>query len=235
MEDIRTVKPIDEKVFEFKQSKYVNVPKVPFRSIILGPSGSGKSILLVSLILDISRDVFERVYVLSPSVNHDSIWEPVKKHVDTEKGAAFIEDYNSSDSLKIIDTQRRVTRFMKEHKQKKLHNILIILDDIAGSPEIARHNKLLQSLYVRGRHAGISVITASQKSFILHPVYHMPKKPIDYQCTHFDKVVRRDLNTSGYYVGHTANSKTRRQHHRKTCYNENDRVHHNIYLYQFMR
>ena len=48
--------------------------------------------------------------------------------------------------------------------------MLIILDDIADSPEIARHNKLLQSLYVRGRHAGISVITASQKAFILHPV-----------------------------------------------------------------
>ena len=46
----------------------------------------------------------------------------------------------------------------------------MILDDIADAPEIARHNKLLQSLYVRGRHAGISVITASQKASILHPV-----------------------------------------------------------------
>ena len=41
-ETIPIIKPIDEKVFNFKQSKYDNVPKVPFRSIILGPSGSGK-------------------------------------------------------------------------------------------------------------------------------------------------------------------------------------------------
>ena len=75
-----------------------------------------------------------------------------------------------SDLLKIIDTQTKVTKFMKEQKQQKLYNILIILDDIADSPEIARHHKLLQSVYARGRHAGISVVTVSPKSFILHPV-----------------------------------------------------------------
>ena len=72
--------------------------------------------------------------------------------------------------MKIIDTQTKVTKYLKDNKEKKLYNILVVLDDIADAPEIARHNKLLQSLYVRGRHAGISVITASQKAFILHPV-----------------------------------------------------------------
>ena len=65
--------------------------RFPFRAIILGPSGSGKSVLLVSLILDIYRDVYERVYVFSPSINHDSIWDPVKRYakenlkIDPEK------------------------------------------------------------------------------------------------------------------------------------------------------
>ena len=36
-----------------------------------------------------------------------------------------------------------------------------MLGDIADSPEIARHNKLLKSLCVVGRHAGVSVTTAS--------------------------------------------------------------------------
>ena len=84
MSDIPIVKPINEIKYEFKQSKYANVPKVPFRALIFGPSGSGKSVLLVSLILDIYRNVFQRVYVFSPSVNHDSIWLPVKKYVKDE-------------------------------------------------------------------------------------------------------------------------------------------------------
>ena len=174
--NIPIVKPVNEIKYEFKQSKYSNVPKVPFRALIFGPSGSGKSVLLVSLILDIYRDVFSRVFVFSPSVNHDSIWLPVKKYVkeelnvSEEREQCFFENYNSEDLMKIIDTQTKIIKYLKDKKEKKLYNILVILDDIADSPEIARHNKLLQSLYVRGRHAGISVITASQKAFILHPV-----------------------------------------------------------------
>ena len=176
MSDIPIVKPINEIKYEFKQSKYANVPKVPFRALIFGPSGSGKSVLLVSLILDIYRNVFQRVYVFSPSVNHDSIWLPVKKYVkdelnvNEEKETCFFEEYKTEDLMKIIDTQTKVTKYLKDKKEKKLFNILVILDDVADAPEIARHNKLLQSLYVRGRHAGISVVTASQKAFILHPV-----------------------------------------------------------------
>ena len=176
MSDIPIVKPINEIKYEFKQSKYANVPKVPFRALIFGPSGSGKSVLLVSLVLDIYRNVFQRVYVFSPSVNHDSIWLPVKKYVkdelnvNEEKETCFFEEYKTEDLMKIIDTQTKVTKYLKDKKEKKLFNILVILDDVADAPEIARHNKLLQSLYVRGRHAGISVVTASQKAFILHPV-----------------------------------------------------------------
>ena len=57
------VKPISVKEYDFKQSKYEVAPKLPFSQIITGPSGSGKGILLQSMILDIYRDVFERIYI----------------------------------------------------------------------------------------------------------------------------------------------------------------------------
>ena len=151
MSNIATVKPINEITYEFKQSKYSNVPKVPFRALIFGPSGSGKSVLLVSLIMDICRDVFSRVFVFSPSVHHDSIWLPVKKSakdelkVVEEKEQCFFEEYRTEDLMKIIDTQTKITKYLKDQKQKKLYNTLVILDDIADALEIARHNKLLQS------------------------------------------------------------------------------------------
>ena len=148
MSNIPLVKPVNEIKYEFKQSKYSNVPKVPFRALIFGPSGSGKSVLLVSLILDIYRDVFSTVFVFSPSINHDSIWLPVKKYVkdelkvNEEKEQCFFEEYKTEDLMKIIDTQTKITKYLKDQKQKKLYNILVILDDIADAPEIARHKKL---------------------------------------------------------------------------------------------
>ena len=45
-----------------------------------GPSGSGKSILLQNMILDIYEKCFSRIYIFSPSINVDyQTWEPVKK------------------------------------------------------------------------------------------------------------------------------------------------------------
>ena len=57
MSNIPIVKPINVKEYDFKQSKYEVAPKLPFSMIITGPSGSGKGVLLQSLILDIYRDV----------------------------------------------------------------------------------------------------------------------------------------------------------------------------------
>ena len=66
-------KPINVKECDFKQSKYDVAPRLPFSQIITGPSGSGKGILLQSMILDIYRDVFERTYIWSPSI---SVYSP---------------------------------------------------------------------------------------------------------------------------------------------------------------
>ena len=72
------VKPIDEIKYDFKQSKHEVVPKLPTRAMIVSPSGSAKSTLLVSMILDIYRGAFERIFIWSPSVNLDSVWFPFK-------------------------------------------------------------------------------------------------------------------------------------------------------------
>ena len=78
------VKPVNVNEYEFKQSKYDVAPRLPFSQIITGPSGSGKGILLQSMILDIYRNVFERIYVWSPSISVDSNWTPVKKYIQDE-------------------------------------------------------------------------------------------------------------------------------------------------------
>jgi len=76
--DSLDIKPIDLKEYSCKQSKHGHVPKVPLRMILLAPSGSGKTVLLSNLILNIYRGCFERIFVFSPSIDIDKTWEPVK-------------------------------------------------------------------------------------------------------------------------------------------------------------
>ena len=59
--NVPDIKPIKVKQFESKQSNYDVVGKLPIRSIILGPSGSGKGILLQNMILDIYSVYFQIV------------------------------------------------------------------------------------------------------------------------------------------------------------------------------
>eukprot|EP00438_Fugacium_kawagutii_P005622 Skav208681 [mRNA] locus=scaffold775:308467:309246:+ [translate_table: standard] len=170
------VKPIDEVKYIYEQSKYEVAPKIPFRALITGPSGCGKSNLLINMILDIYKNSFQRIYIWSPSINVDTIWLPVKKYIkntmkiDVDKEPCFFEEFNAQDMEKIIDTQHKVIEYQKKHKMKKLFGILCILDDISDDPRVSRHNKLLNSLYVRGRHNNISIITSVQKVSTVPPI-----------------------------------------------------------------
>ena len=151
--------------------------KLPMRSIILGPSGSGKSILLQNFILDIYSGCFSRVYIFSPSINVDfQTWSPVKSYLDKEvnngdKDEEFYFDHYDEEGLfNIIDTQKKIIEYQKKHNHNKLFSVLIVVDDFADDVKFSRNSKLLHSLFTRGRHSQISTIVATQKFNALSPI-----------------------------------------------------------------
>jgi predicted AAA+ superfamily ATPase len=80
MKDTILVKPIKLQEYTCKQSKHDIVPKLPLKGILLAPSGSGKTVLLSNLILNVYRDCVERIYIFSPSVDVDRTWQAVKDY-----------------------------------------------------------------------------------------------------------------------------------------------------------
>ena len=175
--DSLEIKPIDLKEYCCKQSKHSHVPTVPRRAILLAPSGSGKTVLLSNLILNIYRGCFERIVVFSPSIDLDKTWEPVKKYqsdvmrVDGKgKEKLYFDHYDPTDLDHIIDTQRKVIKMMKTANRKKLFSVLVVIDDFADDPVFTRQSKLLHSLFTRGRHNSISTIVSTQKFAAIHPI-----------------------------------------------------------------
>ena len=83
------IQPISVQAHTVKQSKYEVCGKLPIRSVIPGPNGSGKTVLLRKMILDIYRDCFSRIYIFSPSIEVDQTWQPAKKlHRKAHEGQA---------------------------------------------------------------------------------------------------------------------------------------------------
>ena len=62
MPNFPKIEPIKLKEYTSKQSKYHQRAKLPTRSIVLGPSGTGKTILLQNMILDIYAGCFDKIY-----------------------------------------------------------------------------------------------------------------------------------------------------------------------------
>ena len=117
-------------------------------------------------------------YVFSPSVNLDHTWLRVKEHIkdkmkikdDDKEDPIYFDEYDSEALMKIMETQMKITDYMKKQKKTKMFQVLIIIDDFADDPRFVRSSKLLHSLYTRGRHSYISEITATQVFNALHPI-----------------------------------------------------------------
>ena len=170
------ITPIQLKEYNCKQSHYGDiVPNLPMRSMIVAPSGAGKTVLITNKILDIYKGCFSRIYVWSPSIEVDSTWRPVKDYIrdhikpgDREK--CYFDSYDPAELEQVINTQKKVIDYQKEQKHKDLYQILICIDDFADSPDFTRKSQLLHQLYIRGRHYMISTITSTQVFKAISPI-----------------------------------------------------------------
>lgn len=154
--------------YECKQSKYEQVPSVPLRMMVVGPSGSGKSVFLTACLLDFYRGCFQRIFIFSPNVHVDGIWLPVKRYIKhelevPEDEQVYFDTYEPRALEQIIRTQEEVVAVCKKKKLKKIYSVCIVIDDFADSPAFCKREALLHSLYTRGRHQFISTITSVQK------------------------------------------------------------------------
>ena len=122
-----------------KQPKDSVVPRLPMTGVLLGPSKSGKSTALVSMILEQYRGCFERIYIASASINVDDSWKPVKKYIEetmkvpVDREQVYFEDWDEAALRRIINQQRKITETSKQLKMRSLYQILIVIDDEADS------------------------------------------------------------------------------------------------------
>ena len=71
------------------------------RSMLVAPSGAGKTVLLTNMILGIYKGCFSRIYSWSPSIYVDNTWKPVNGYIrdhikpnDREK--SYFDEYDPS-------------------------------------------------------------------------------------------------------------------------------------------
>ena len=168
MTDIPIVKPYKTKEYTFTQSNYEVAPRIPFSMVITGQSGSGKTVLLSNLILDIYKGCFSRIFIWSSSIDLDPVWTPVKKYIEKDLNVnpekeVYFDTFNIDEMQKVLDLQHKINQFQKKNEHPKLFSVLFLIDDFIDQASFAKHNNLLNALYIKARHYGVNIISSSQK------------------------------------------------------------------------
>jgi hypothetical protein len=154
----------EAKQWQFKQPPEPYM-RLPCSTIMLVPSGGGRTSTIVSLICGPYARCFESIHIFSPSVHVDSAWDIVKEFAKGLKESTFRDEWNVGQIEEVLSKQKALIREQKAAKRTgPLSQILLVCDDWADDPAVVNRSEgILQTLFCRGRHAGISVFCASQK------------------------------------------------------------------------
>ena len=153
-------------------SKWRYIPDHPYRILIIGGSGSGKTNALLNLISN--QPDIDKIYLYANNPYETKYQYLIKKrekvglkHYDDPK--AFIEYSN--------DTQD-VYKIIEEYNLKK-RKILIVFDDmIADIINNKKLNPVVTELFIRGRKLNVSFVFVTQS-------YFKVPKDVRLNSTHF--------------------------------------------------
>lgn len=130
------------------------LPKVSFAMLILAQRQSGKTNLIINMLLQGYKSVFHNVFVFSPTCHSDVKYNAIKLD-DEKKFTEYTDEYFQS----IIDYQE-----MEENKNKFA---LVILDDCVG---MWNRNSLINSFITKARWYRISLIFSVQYTKSISPI-----------------------------------------------------------------
>ena len=87
-------------------------PDLPTSFILAAPTASGKTMIILNLLLRYYKDMFARIWFFSPSIKLDPQYAPLRKYLekmsDQKKEPLMFEDLDQQALGKILEEQRAI-------------------------------------------------------------------------------------------------------------------------------
>ena len=161
---------------------------LPTSFLLAAPTASGKTMIILNILLRYYKDMFARIWMFSPSIKLDPQYAPLRKYLekmaDQQKEPLMFEDLDQSVLGKLLDEQRKITEECRKRKVTA-PQVCVILDDLADRGDIlckrqgGNTGSWLISLATRGRHFGVTWIISSQ---VLNLVGTVLRKNVRCMC-----------------------------------------------------
>jgi hypothetical protein len=155
--EIKALPTLKSKIKQNKLMKNNVIPKHPARVIFNGRSGSGKSNLLINLMVkpNFYKGYFNETYLISPTAN---------KGDDLPKFLDLPDDriHNELDPDIIEKIMNNQMDKVQEKGIDKSPRVCVILDDVQSNPAFMRSGPFT-ALFIQGRHYNISTFICCQQ------------------------------------------------------------------------
>ena len=167
---------LDDIVNENKNKHNKNwpyIPDHPFRILIIGGSGSGKTNVLLNLIENQPDSHKIYLYAKDP-------YECKYQYLIIKREGAGINHFKDLKAfIEYSDDMRNVYKNVNHYSPDKENKILIVFDDmIAHMIQNKKLNSIVTELFIRGRQLNISLV------FITQSYFKVPKD-VRMNTTHF--------------------------------------------------
>ena len=145
---------------EQHNEKWPYIPDHPYRILIIGGSGSGKTNTLLNLINE-QKDI-DKIYLYAKDLN-ESKYELLIKNRENS-GIKHVNDSNAF--IECSNTMEEVYENIGNYNPKRKRKILIVFDDmIADIMTNKKFQSLIKELFIRCRKINISLVFITQSYF----------------------------------------------------------------------
>jgi hypothetical protein len=145
-------KETDAKLPQVELAELEIVPKHPFRLVIVGTSGSGKSVLTSHLVRNVYKGYFDRTVIFSPTAENDPAYKGIAPKRD------YKVDLKPAEIKHLFQTQKNKVKAMgKSHAPR----MLILFDDVIADNKFMNTPDFMKCFF-QSRHHNISIILCAQ-------------------------------------------------------------------------
>ena len=149
------------------------LPDLPTNFLLAAPTASGKTMIILNLILRYYKGCFARIWIFCPSIRLDPQFKPLveylEKMTDQKREPLIFEEFDPAKVGQILEEQRAIVESCRKRGVKP-PQVCLVLDDLADHGDIFTSRRGGQSggswlvtLGVRSRHLCVTWVVSTQK------------------------------------------------------------------------